>query len=428
MKKLCYIICAIFIVSGSGAAQQVLDKVVAVVGDDVILQSELMQYSLNLAFQLQLDPRKNPDRFEQLQQETLQNLINQKILLEKAKEDTVEVDERQVDTALEEQINRMIQQLGSEKKLEEQLNMSISKIKRTFREDVRKNLMVDKLQQTKVSTIKITRREIEEFYNTMKDSLPELKETVDLSHILLEIKAGSESERVAREKIDALLQRVKQGEKFEDLCRQYSEDPGNKDRGGEIGFMQRGDFVPEFEEVAFLLEPGEISDIVKTRFGFHIIQCIDRKGDKINVRHLLIRLEANAGDETATEGEIKKIRAMLDEPGANFEELVKQFSNDETTKEQGGHIGKFEVENLQEREFIAAIQQLNPGEISQPFKTRFGWHILKLNERQEPRKLSIQKDWDKIELWALNIKRQKEFQKWLEEVKKDVYVDIKSDE
>lgn len=426
MKKFLSIICLFFLITSQGTAQQVLDKVAAVVGDEIILQSELTQYALNLAFQFQIDPRKNPDKFEQLQKETLQNLINQKILVTKAQEDTIIVDERQVDTVLEEQINRMIQQLGSEKKLEEQLNMSISKIKRTFRDDVRKNLMVEKLQQTKVSTIKITRREIEEFYNAMKDSLPELKETVDLSHILLEIKAGSESERVAREKIDSLLQRVKQGDNFENLCRQYSEDPGNKGRGGEIGYMQRGDFVPEFEEVAFLLEPDEISEIVKTRFGFHIIQCIERKGDKINVRHLLIRLEPNPGDESATEEKIKEIRAMLDEPGANFEELARQFSDDETTKEQGGHIGKFEVENLQEQEFVAAIQLLKPGEISQPFKTRFGWHILKLNERQEPRQMSVQKDWDKIEAWALNIKRQREFSKWLEEVKKDVYVDIKS--
>ena len=426
MKKIFCVICTIFVLTSPGITQQVLDKIAAVVGDDIILQSELMQYSLNLAFQYQLDPRKNPDQFEQLQKETLQNLINQKILVAKAKEDTIEVDERQVDTVLEEQINRMIQQLGSEKKLEEQLNMSISKIKRSFRDDVRKNLMVEKLQQTKVSQIKITRREIEEFYKATKDSLPELKETVDLSHILLEIKAGKESERVAREKIEELLQRVKQGEKFEDLCRQYSEDPGNKDRGGEIGSMQRGDFVPEFEEVAFLLEPGEMSDIVKTRFGFHIIQSIDRKGDKINVRHLLIRLEANPGDESATEEQIKEIRAMLDKPEANFEEIAKQYSEDETTKEQGGHIGKFEVDNLQEREFVTAIQQLKPGEISRPFKTKFGWHILKLNERQEPRKISLQTDWDKIELWALNLKRQKEFQKWLDEVKKDVYVDVKS--
>jgi peptidyl-prolyl cis-trans isomerase SurA len=416
----------ILIISNNLLAQQVLDKIVAIVEDEIILQSELTQYALNIAFQLRIDPRREPEKFEQLQKETLQNLINQKILLARAEEDSIEVEDRQVDSVLEEQINRMIQQVGSEQKLEEQLGMSIKKLKRNFRDDVRKNLKVERLQQTKFSEIKITRREVEEFYNTMQDSLPELKETVDISHILLEVKPGQESESGAREKSEALLQRVKNGEDFENLCRQYSEDPGSAAKGGEIGFMQRGDFVPEFEEVAFLLEPGDISDIVKSRFGFHIIQCIDRKGDKINVRHLLIRLEPTDIDEQDTEKKIKDIRALLDDPEKDFETIAKQYSDDETTREQGGHLGLFEVENLQEQEFRAAISGLQPGQISQPFKTRFGWHILKLNDKQEPRKISIGKDWERIENWALNMKRQKEFQKWLEAIKQDVYVDIKT--
>jgi peptidyl-prolyl cis-trans isomerase SurA len=406
-------------------AQQVLDKVIAVVENEAILRSELTQYALNIAFQYRIDPRREPEKFQQLQNETLQNLINQKILLAKAEEDSIEVEERQVDSVLEEQINRMIEQVGSAQKLEEQMGMSINKLKRNFRDDVRKNLRVEKLQQTKFNLIKITRREVEEFYNSAKDSLPELKETVDISHILINVEAGQASEQEAREKIAGYLQQVKSGADFAELCRKYSEDPGSAARGGEIGFMERGDFVPEFEEVAFLLEPGQISDIVKTRFGFHIIQCIERKGDKINVRHLLIRLEPTNIDEEETEKKAKDIRALLDNPENNFETIAKQYSDDETTSEQGGHLGLFEVENLQEQEFKAVIDTLKPGEISQPFKTKFGWHILKLNSKQEPRPITIEKDWDKLEAFALNLKRQKEFQKWLDEIKKDVYVEIK---
>lgn len=427
MRKILIVFCILIISVNDLLAQQILDKIVAVVEDEIILQSELTQYSLNIAFQLRIDPRRDPEKFEQLKNETLQNLINQKILLAKAEEDSIEVEERQVDSVLEEQINRMIQQVGSEEKLEEQLSMSIKKLKRTFRDEVRKNLKVERLQQTKFSQIKITRREVEEFYSTMKDSLPELKETVDISHILLEVKPGDESEREAMEKIEGFLKRLKDGESFEDLCRRYSEDPGSAARGGEIGFMQRGDFVPEFEEVAFLLEPGQISDIVKTRFGFHIIQCIDRKGDRINVRHLLIRLTPTQVDEEDTEKKIREIQALHDDSENDFETIAKKYSDDETTKEQGGHLGLFEVDNLQVAEFKVAVEGLQPGQISQPFKTKFGWHILKLNDRQEPREISIEKDWERIENWALNIKRQKEFQKWLEEIKKEVYVEVKID-
>ncbi|MDZ7332945.1 MAG: peptidylprolyl isomerase [candidate division KSB1 bacterium] len=426
MRKL-FFICWMMIAANSGFAQQLLDKVVAVIENEVILQSELRQYALNIAFQMRIDPRREPERFEQLERETLQNLINQKILLAKAEEDSIQVEDRQVDSVLEEQINRMIQQVGSEQKLEEQLGMSISKLKRNFREEVRKNLRVEKLQQTKFAEIKISRREVEELYHAMKDSLPELKETVDISHILISIKPGNTSEQLARQKITELLKRVKDGEDFAELCRKYSEDPGSAARGGEIGFMERGDFVPEFEEVAFLLEPGQFSDIVKSRYGFHIIQCLDRKGDKINVRHLLIRLEPTNVDEVETEKRAQEIRAMLNDPANDFAALAKQYSDDESTRDQGGHLGLFETENLQLAEFKTVIDTLKPGAISQPFKTKYGWHIVKLNSKQEPRPIDLRTDWERIEAFALNIKRQKQFQKWLEEIKKDVYVEVKLD-
>ena len=430
MLKKTRIVILIFIIMFSKQllAQQVLDKIIAVVGDEIILASELTQYSINLAYQLGIDPGKSPQKFEQLQGETLQNLINQKILLVKAEEDSIVVEERQVDGVLEEQIASMIQRVGSEQELEKQMGMSITKIKRNFRDEVRKNLKVEMLRNTKYQQIKITRREVEEFYNTMKDSVPELKETVDISHILLEVKPGEESEKKARARTDELLRRQRAGENFAELCSQYSEDPGSKSNGGELGFIQRGDFVPEFEEVAFLLEPGKFSDIVKTRFGFHIIECLDRKGDKINVRHLLILLQPNKDDEKETEKKITEIRKIIDEPDANFEETAKKYTDDETTKDQGGHLGLFELDGLQEKEFKNACEGIEVGEVSQPFKTKFGWHILKLNSREEAREINIDRDWDKIESWALNMKRQQEFEIWLQEIKKDVYVDVKMDE
>jgi peptidyl-prolyl cis-trans isomerase SurA len=406
-------------------SQEVLDKIAAVVEEETILSSELTQFSLNIAFQIGLDPRKDVQKFNQLKWETLQNLIDQKILLARAEEDSIVVDERQVDNVLEEQIAQMIQRVGSEQELEKQLGESIKKIKRNFRDDVRKNLLVETLRNKKFMEIKIARREVEQFYKSMKDSLPELKETVAISHILLNIKPGDDSENQAREKAEKLLERVKKGEDFATLCRQYSEDPGSKTRDGELGFIQRGDFVPEFEEVAFLLQPGEFSEIVKTRFGFHIIECMDRKGDKINVRHLLILLQPTLEDEKATAEKIKQVRELLDGPGADFAKIAKQYSDDETTKEQGGELGFLEVDNLQEKEFKNAIEGLEVGQISQPFKTKFGWHVLKLNSREDARKIDVNNDWDKIESWALNHKRQAEFKKWLDEIKKDVYVDIK---
>ena len=406
-------------------SQQNVEKIVAIVDDDIILQSELLQYSLNLAFQMKIDPRVDQEKFSQLQSDVLNNMINQKIFLTKAEEDTIEVNEREVDNVLESQIDRMVNQLGSIDKLEEYMGAPINKVKRDFRDDVRNNLKVESLKAQFMRGIQISRREVNEFYDSMKDSLPDFKETVDISHILITEKPGSEAEQKALQKAREIKTKLVAGDDFEKLAGEFSEDPGSKDRGGELGFFNRGEFIKEFEEAAFNLEPGEISDIVKTEHGFHIIQLIERQGEKINVRHILIRINATEEDTEDIINYVNEIRQKLDEPESDFGEIAKQYSDDATTKEEGGHLGLFAVDELQEKEFIKVIKQIDIGEISEPFKTRFGWHILKLNNREEARKISINKDWEQIEKWALNMKQQKELDQWLEKLKTQTFIDIK---
>ncbi len=426
MKKILSIIlilnCIVFV---NVYSQQVVDKIIAIVDDNIILQSELLQFSLNLAFQYKIDPRLDPEKFSELQSQVLDNMINQKILLTKAVEDTIQVNEREVENVLDSQIERMIQQLGSVEKLEEYMGSTIGKIRRDFRSDVEDNLKVESLKAQKMQKIQISRKEVDHFYETMRDSLPDFKETVDISHILLTIAPGEDAEIAARNKIIDIAERLRNGEDFVELAKKHSEDPGSKTRGGELGFFKRGEFVREFEEAAFALEGGEISDIVKSEHGYHIIQMIERRGEKINVRHILVRLAANQEDATRTELLIKEIKELLDDPKADFAQIAKKYSADETTKEQGGHLGQFTVEELQEKEFKRVVKTLEKGEISEPFRTRFGWHILKLNDWQDARKLSINKDWEQIEQWALSIKQQEELDEWLKELKKKTYVEIK---
>ncbi|MBN1155079.1 peptidylprolyl isomerase [candidate division KSB1 bacterium] len=415
----------LFIAQTSVYPQQVIDKIVAIVDDDIILQSELLQYSLNLAFQMKVDPRVDQQKFTELQSNVLNNMINQKIFLTKAEEDTIEVNEREVDNMLESQIERMVSQLGSEEKLEEYMGAPISKIKRDFRDDVRDNLKVESLKAQFIRGIQISRREVNEFYSTMKDSLPNFKETVDISHILITEKPSIEAEKRALAKATEIRQRLESGEDFAEMAKQFSEDPGSKDRGGELGFFNRGEFIKEFEEAAFNLKPDQLSDVVQTEHGYHIIKLIERQGERINVRHILIRLTSTKEDAEESQRYVDNIVAMMDDPEVTFADLAKQYSDDETTKDQGGHLGLFAVEELQEPEFIKAINQLDVGEVSKPFKTRFGWHILKLNSREEAREISIEKDWEQIEKWALNVKQQQELEKWLEKLKTQTFVDIK---
>lgn len=417
---------SLFVFSRGLWAQEVLDKIVAVVGDNIILLSELSQYTYSLAIQLGIDPQTEPDKVEKLKQETLKNLISQKVLLVKAKEDSVTVNEKQVDSVLEQQIRQMVDQLGSEKKVEEYFGLTLRQIRREFRDEVRERLLVESLQNMKFREIQIARREVEEFYKAYRDSLPELKESVKISHILFEIESNEASVAAARKKAEELLRRARKGEDFAQLAREYSEDPGSARKGGSLGPMERGDLVKEFEEVAFLLEPGEISDIVRTRFGFHIIQLEDRRGEKIYPRHILVKLETSPEDEKATVEKIKRLKQRILKGEITFEEAAKKYSKDETSNFKGGDLGWFQVDQFQIEAFKRAIMGLKEGEISEPVKTKFGYHIIRVDKRRPGRKLDIKKDWEQIELWALNLKRQKEFEKWVAEITKDVYIEVKN--
>jgi peptidyl-prolyl cis-trans isomerase SurA len=344
--------------------------------------------------------------------------------LTKAKEDSITVDDRQVDQTLDEQINRMVQQLGSEEKLEEYFGQPLRKIRRTLRQEIADRMLVETLQTKKVREIRISRREVEEFYAARKDSLPKLKASVKLSHILFTIEAGETAQRKARTLIDSLLALVRAGEDFAALARKYSEDPGSKDKGGELGFIQRGDFVKEFEEIAFALKPGEISDVVKTQFGLHVIQLIDRRGEKINARHILVRLATTADDETAVQQKAKKVREEILAGKTTFVDAAKAYSQDKTTSASGGDLGWFEVDQLQLPAFRQAVEALKVDEISEPVKTQFGYHVLRLDGRRDVRPLSLVEDYEQVQEMALYNKREREFAAWVESLKKQLYIRI----
>jgi len=410
----------------SARAQEILDRVVAVVDDQIILQSELLQYAYSLAVQLGIDPRQQPEKFNELRNGALESLIAQKVLLTKAKEDSVTVEPRQVDQELDGRLKNMVEQLGSEEKLEEYFGQPLRKVKRTLRDNIEEGLLVRTLQQKKFREIKISRREVEAFYHAMKDSLPGVKAAVHLRHILLNITAGEAAVKVAQTKIDTLLKRVRNGEDFAKLARLYSEDPGSAAKGGELGFIQRGDFVKEFEETAFGLQPGEISGVVRSSFGFHVIQLIDRRGEKVNARHILMRLATNANDEKETAAFGSRLRDDILSGKTSFAEAAKKYSTDQTTNEKGGDLGWFEADQLQVPAFREAARAQKPGEISQPLKTQYGFHLVRLEERRDPREFTLEQDWQQIHEMALNTKGEKEFQDWVSGLKKQMYIRVAS--
>lgn len=417
----------VFVLNLGAQQPQIIDGIAAIVGDEIVLRSEVNQYTINTALQMGIDLQKNPEKIKELRKQVLENLIVQKILLQKAREDSIEVDDSQVDQALDNQVKQWIQQMGSKEAVQKYFGGSIDKIKRQFRKDIKNRMLVDKLQQERFQKIHIYRTEVEQFYKTMKDSLPKRGASVNLSHILLTVKPGEEAKKAAYERISKILEQLKSGADFAELAKKYSEDPGSAPKGGDLGYVKRGDFVKQFEEVAFKLEPGQISGIVETKFGYHIIKMVDRKGDKIRVRHILIRVIPTRQDELNTVKEIKDLYRRA-KAGEDFAKLAQKYSDDKTTRDKGGNLGWFELKQLQVKEFRAVAETLKVGEVSEPFKTKFGYHIVKLNDRKKGGAWSLDKDWEQLEQMALARKRNKEFHKWVQGLRKNVYIDVKMKE
>ncbi len=430
MKKIIFtkfvIVTVLLVNSTLLLAQQVLDGIAAIVGDEIILRTELLQTAQGFAVQMGIDPATQTKKFEKLKKDVLNNLINEKILLAKAKEDTITVEDQRVEAALEGRIQELIKRLGSKEKVEAYFGAPIKKIKKDYREDIRDQLIVQTLQQKKLRSVQVFRSEVERFYETMKDSLPERKPMVKLRHILLEVRPGEATKQRAMARIGDIQSKLNQGESFEKLTKQYSEDPGTAEGGGDLGFVERGTLFHSFEEAAFSLKPGEVSDVVETPVGLHLIQMVEKRGDKVRLRHILIRLETTPQDAKAVLDTLNKIRNKA-LAGEDFGKLAKEYSQDVSTKEQGGDLGWMPMEQLQIEVFKNAVDTLKIGQISRPFKTRFGYHIVKLEGKKTARKFSLKGDWDQIREWALNAKRQKVLNQWIDELKKNIYIEVKKD-
>ncbi len=409
-----------------GWTQQIpVDGIAAIVGDRIVLMSDVNNMVIQYAVQNGIDLNKNPQLYNQLSKQFLQTLIDEKLLLIQAEEDTIEADEAQVEEAVKQQLDYLIQQVGSEERLVEYYRAPIPIIKKEMRKQIANQMKIQQLRQKHFGNITISRKEVETFYQQFRDSLPQVEASVDISHILMQIKPSEESAQKALEKIKTIKRLLAEGQDFAQVARQYSEDPGTRDRGGDLGFVERGTLVKEFEEVAFQLQPGEISDIVRTQFGFHIIQLLEKRGERFHVRHILVQLQPTTEDEQRTYQQLVSIRQQILEGKATFEEMALQYSDDPNVQKDKGHLGVFRLNSLQIPQFKAVLDTLQEGEISMPVRTQFGYHIIRLNKRIAPHRLTLENDWQRIEQMALEYKRNRLFQEWLAQLRQEIPIEIK---
>jgi peptidyl-prolyl cis-trans isomerase SurA len=419
-----------------GEELQVIDKVVAVVGENIVLLSDIED---------QIDQMTVNDMkvTENTRCEVLEDQMYQKLFLVQAKVDSVIVSDDQIEQELNRRLRYFIQQIGSEEELVRFYGKTIDEIKADFRDEVENILTIQQMQQQVSGNVKITPAEVREFYATIpKDSIPYINAEVMIAQIVRQPPVSDEEEDRIKARLKEFKQRVLDGEDFGTLAYLYSQDPGSAMNNGELGFMDRTDLVPEFANTAMALEKGQVSEIVKTQFGYHIIQMIDRKGDRINVRHILLIPQVSPND-------LQKAKVWLDSlkqqiitvDSLSFSQAAIKFSDDKETRMNGGVMinptnatNRFDMELLgqMDRNLLFTVEKMKEGDIAGPelFQGPDGkraYRLLQLIKLTEPHVANIRDDYDRLQESAKRRKQNLTLEQWIEAHCRSAYIWVDED-
>jgi len=422
MRFLIFLSCLLTGISVYG--QEVIDKIAAVVGDEIITQSEL-EFQVNIfAAQRRVDAT-TPG----LKNQVLNALIEEKLVYTQANLDSITVTDDEVKSRIDYQLEVFKQQYGSLAKVEEVYGMSVEKIRRELQDGVRKNIMVQKLQEKNFSDVETSRREVEDFFNLFQDSLGVIPEKVQIAHIFRNPRKSETIKLKFKKFAESLLDSIKNGADFAALAKQYSEDPGSALQGGDLGFVKRGVFYPEFESVAFALNENEISNVIESPVGFHIVQLLEKRGESIHTRHILIKIKNDEEADLNTIQFLSDNRDSIIHGKGQFSYYAKKYSEDEDTKKFGGELGTFYINQL-DKAFLDAVAKLKENEISFPRRfeysaDNYGYHIVYLRERIAQHKADLKMDYDELKRLADEYKKQKLYEKWIAELKDNIFWEVR---
>ena len=422
--------------TAASAQKQVLDKIVAVVGSSIILKSDLdLQYSIYLS-------QGNPPN-EDLKCNLLQQLISQKLLNHQAQLDSIEVKSDDVDNEIDRRMRRSIQQAGGEEALEKFLNKSLVQYKDELRGDIKDGMLAERMRSKITEKLNTTPQDIKKFFDSIpKDSLPTFNKEVEVGQIVFEPKLSKEEKEESRKKAQDLLDRFKKGEDFATLAKLYSHDVVSAREGGDLGFGDRNSFVKEFSAWAFKLKAGETSPVFESDFGFHFLQVVERRGENVHSRHILIMPKITEASVKRAQTKADSIyNVIIDNKGKGdfFSSAASVFSDDKETKFNGGML--LNPDNVDVRTTFIPTNRLDPqvavvidtmkvGEISKAQlyrdqntgKTTYRLYYLK--SVTDAHKASLEQDFPKIKLMANANKMNRVMSEWFERKRKENYIKI----
>ncbi len=413
---------------GLSGQSLILDRVVAVVGEFMILQSDIE--SLNLQNKAQGVNLPGDEKCV-----ILENFLSEKLLLNQAKIDSIEVSESSVEMELDNRLSYFISMIGSPEALEEYFGKTILEIKEDMRKAVRDASITRQMQSTITGEVTVTPSEIREYYNGLsRDSIPYIDSKVELSQITRYPPVDEAAIFEVKQTLLDLRRRILDGEKFTTLAVLYSEGP-SASQGGEIGFMGKGELDAEYAKAAYGLKAGGVSTIVESSFGYHIIQLIQRREERVNTRHILMKPKVKPESIRTTTRKLDSIANLVRTDSVEFDLAARIFSQDKNTAVNGGimvnpgtNTTAFMDDELQPAEFIA-LRDLKVGEITEAFKSedengKEVYKIVRLRNRSSPHRASLKEDYMVLKELALGMKKQEVFQQWIDEKIGETYISV----
>lgn len=405
------------------AQRETADKIAAIVGDQVILTSELANQIQLVALQTRLQ-LNNEEEVREFQKEMLDQMISDRLFLLAAKEDTsISVRPEEIEVALDEQINRVASNYGSYDQFLEALAaeaLTVRELKKRWRPDVENQLLKQRFIQKKLYSVSVAKREVEEFYLQFKDSIPPQPEAVKLAHILLPIEPSQTVEDSIKAFVEDLRRRILDGADFAVISSEHSTG-GAGANGGDLGYLSRDDVVPEFARAAFNLSEGDVSGVIRTQFGYHVIKCEGKRGERLKLRHLLVEVPPLSEDSVRAMALADSLMQAA-QAGEDFAQMAKAYSSDDNTRAQGGELGWFAIDQLPPEFADVVTGWTTIGELRGPVQSRFGLHILKLLDRQAQKQFTLENDYDRIKELARQDKTGRLVDEWIEELKEKTYI------
>jgi peptidyl-prolyl cis-trans isomerase SurA len=413
-------------------AQNQIDRVAAIVGHEVILVSDIeAQYKM-------IDAAKKSDKARCV---IFDQLLANALILAEAERDSVVVGESEVETQLDSRIKEILRYMNNDpEKFKQYYGMTPQEVKDEMREDMKKQLLVQKMTNKVMQNISITPKDVKEFFSKIpKDSLPYFNSEVEMLELVIKPKVNALEDQRAREKAENLRKMVMDGADFGEVAMRNSDDKGTAQQGGDLGITSRGSFVPEFEAAAYQLDKLEVSQVVKSEFGYHVIQLLDRLGNNIKTRHILVKPEIKPEDLILARKAIDSIRNLILIDSFSFEQAVQKFSEEEFSKTRAGMMtnpatgeSHWELGQL-DPEVYFAIDKLKIGEISKSieFSSPFGesiFKIIKLRNKTLPHVANLKDDYSRIQQAAIEEKKSRYIREWIDKRIPKNYFEFKINE